>query len=112
MVRHSCYAATWTDPKPKAFLDCCVPEDREEALEGVSQWVQLWAPTAGQELVGLTCRNPSTQPLGYTKRAEVLEMMVCHSAQFVEWPLGETLQPVMTKSGLEAKSSVAKGVGS
>ena len=58
------------------------------------------------------CRNPSIQLMGYPERAEVLEMRVCCGTQFVEWPLGETLQTVMTKSGLEAKSSVSKGVGS
>lgn len=42
----------------------------------------------------------------------MLEMMVCCGTHFVERPLGGTLQTVMTKSGLEAKSHVTKGVDS
>lgn len=34
MARHSCYAATWADPKPKASLDYCIPEYMEGALKG------------------------------------------------------------------------------
>lgn len=109
MARHSCYAVTWADPKPKASLDYCIPEKYERSVERVfhSRYSSgLW------ELVRLTCRDPSIQLLGYTRRAEVLEMTVCCGTQFVERPLGGTLQTVMTKSGLEAKSSVTKGVGS
>lgn len=56
------------------------------------------------------CREPSIQSMGHAERAEVLEITVCCGAQFVGWPLGGTLQALMTKSGLEANPSVPKDV--
>lgn len=48
--------------------------------------------------------------MGHAERAEVLEITVCWGAQFVGWPLGGTLQALMTKSGLEANPGVPKDV--
>lgn len=74
---HSCYVVTWTDPKPRASLDYCIPSTWKECWKGLSQQVQLWPALAGQKLVVRMCRNPCIQLTGYTKRAEVLERMVC-----------------------------------
>lgn len=97
-------------PSLRLPLTAASPSTRRERWKGLPQRVQICAPLAGRELAGLTCRSAFIQLMDYRERAEVLEMIVCCSAQFVEWPLGGTRQPVMTKSGLEAKSHVTKGV--
>jgi len=47
---------------------------RRQGWKGLSQ---LQGSPAGHELVGLTCRNPAIQLMGYIKRVEVLEVIVC-----------------------------------
>lgn len=95
-------------PGPRLPLATACPSLR--SFGGLFTAGTALAALTGKELVGLTCRNPSISFQAKQGSRNAGNDGVLW--QFVEWPLGGTLQTVMIQSGLEGKSRVTRGVDS